>query len=629
MSNPESTVLEPLPTNTAAADAAINPIQYPEGGPPPAKAAKKTPPKININTNKDGSLSVKETREMNISSDTVGNQNSPAKSLLDMLSGTTSGLNDKERANVTDAAHWLETASGDAQKANWRMTILRKAPLMWKKKPLDTTSPAADFPICNFSQMIENVKSVCGGGRYTFQVFNSAGTFQHGADFQIPTSSNPPKFPASEDDEEEDEELSEVQKAQQAIELEQKKMELEDQRARADEARKQREIRNMPPPAPAPVDNTQLIMAGFDKMMTAFMTSMERLATSLKPTEAPKDNMPLVIELLKEGRQSSADSAKATAEANAKAEEAKAKAAVETAKLQAESAERIAKYQVDQAKFSAEQAKEMRESERRNSDKITDLLMKQLDNKNNSKDSVKDALDLMDRGRKQAMDMIDRNDERDDGGGFWSKAGDVLLGGIKSISENPEAAGVIAALLQRQAPAQGEQFSQEELQRAAAIVRQNQQRQLPNRVSPQLPNNIQPINPAQFAAPAPVEVMPKLNGHDEFTGGLEEEAQQEIVAPPAQELTGSVPSVVTRVLMVACDEMKVHKAQHTWPDMAAQHWGQFINQLEQAGEDKWFEVIQANCDPRVYGKLTELMWDGDCSDGQRFNTALKQLLTPQ
>lgn len=623
MSNAEPTTLEPLP-QTPTAEALTNPIQYPPE--PPAKAAKKTPPKMVMRTNKDGSLTATETREMTIAPNSE-NKN-VGQSILDILSGNLSGLNEKDRAKATDAAHWLETAAGDAQNANWRITVLRKAPLMWKKKQLDTTSPACEFPICNFAQLIENVKLVCGGGRYTFQVFNAAGTFQHGADFQISTTSNPPKFPESEDDDEGEEELSDVQKAEQAIALEEKRAQLEETRARNEEARKQRELRNMPPPPPAPVDNTQLLLAGMEKMMTMVMTGLERVVTNLKPSEPPKDNMPLIVELLSSARRDSTEASKAQADANARAEEAKAKAAVETARLQAESAERIAKYQVEQAKLANDQAKEMREMERKNSDKITDLLMKQLEAKNTNKDSVKEAFEYIEKGRKQAMELLDR--DGDSGGGFWEKAGDVLLGGIRTLAENPEAAGAIAALLQRPAPAQGERFSDEELKRAQAIIRQNQQRQLPNHAVPQLSHAPAPINPAQFTQPAPVEPVVRLNGHDEFTGGLDEsEMDPEIQTPPAQEMTGDIKSVVTRVLMVACDEMKAHKAQHAWPDMALQYWGQFISQLEQAGEDRWFELIQANCDPRVYARLGELMYEGDCSDGQRFTAALKQMLTPQ
>ena len=278
-------------------------------------------------------------------------------------------------------------------------------------------------------------------------------------------------------------------------------------------------------------------------------------------------------------------------------------------------------------------------------------------------ESLKQALDMQERGRKDAMDMFrlleEARGDKDDGEfinpdyGFLGNMGNLILHGLKSlVSAGARGGGVkamelLSGILQK--PAGTTQFSEQDLQTAAARIAQTRL-QAANQpvaalpapapaqalVTPAAPPlapavkpkvklfdrvyEVLPVAPATpvaqqtpvAAQPRPVAEAPVQQGtlvETEETAVIIQQPQQP--QQPQGEESEAGDNYINEAMEMAIADIKAGRREHDWVEFALGKWNRdFLQALSQSPDDEArIKLLQQATEPELFNALLALLLD--------------------
>jgi hypothetical protein len=593
---------------------------------------------------------------------------------------------------------YLSSLSQDPEGAGFQVEIIRTGPAKYGNQQLPFGA-IERLPVASYRDIYDRIQELHGGGSYRLRVLNEEGHQVHAMVFSIDVTQVAPipRTPnggygvaaqpgimgagnfatvgGAQDDinalrAEEARARSEeaVIVARNRVEQTQRNIERNRRREEEEEQRRMQGPQN----AEAAVKMNDLkheTERRFDLMNASFKELLLMLNTQKPADNGMATMMPLLIEMMK----SSAQQTTAIVTAMLSGGGDKSKDMMQFLQLQNQASDKMMTVLMNNATAAASKSERLLEG----------VLLKRLDQ---PEESLKQALDMQERGKKDAMEMFrmleDARGDRDEGefinpdSGFLGNMGNLILHGLKSLVSGAARGGstkaieLLSGILQK--PAGTTQFSEQDLQVAADRIAQariaGQARPaLPALPAPQAPGQI-PI--PQAPTPAPV-VRPKVKLFDRVydiidetpvapvapavqettltpiplpetaavveapvqQGVMVETIEQQTVvqvpaAPPEQaEMQGD--DYVNEGIAMAVADIKAGRREHDWVEFALGKWTRdYLNSLAQAPNDEArIQILQQASDPGLFQELISLLLDANKPHNYRdFMENLKALL---
>jgi hypothetical protein len=525
-----------------------------------------------------------------------------------------------------------------------------------------------------YPELYERIRQIHGGGEYRVRVMDDRGSCVNQLPFRIDTIVDPPKVkiggsfvvpgsgnphgahayrpvPLTQAAAEEDEVLKlrgEERKvaAEMSVKVKKREMETTERRWRAEE---EAELERKEKMQLAPVQQMQNQVQTLERTMLAMQQASQQQQAQMMQSfqqmlmasaQKPQDNsmINLIIESGKQQTQMMITLLTAMMSNGG----AKQHEHAEAAKIQAEANKQI----MDMAVRSAQGGNS------RYDKLIESIVASQV---NRPRESIKDALDLMDRGRQQALEMVEmrKNDEDDleydPKVGVMGNVGKLifgLLGGLMKGSGGMQGIASVMAALGKQDASQVKTselknlailLEQQMIQQRAALpappqpgagrpafgpptapvqmpMQQNQPQQPWNRVDVVAPQTQQVVRPVQIRL------------HPAIEGIYEEEAVQIQVQVPAPQVPVPVMPIViddegeenlpqgeeerlryfvTEAMRMALEDVKAGVRAHEWSGYALDKWNKsFLDSLVQCPDAAArIDLIHARTDPAVFQQL--------------------------
>ena len=388
-----------------------------------------------------------------------------------------------------------------------------------------------------------------------------------------------------------------------------------------------------------------------DSRFQAMNSSFDKLLLLLSQ-QKPADNgmaamMPMMVELIKSSSQTTAAIMTAIISGGGN----KSTEMANILKMQSDSQEKLFTVMLNNSTQSSAKSEKL----------IEQVFLHRL---NQPEDSLKQALDMQDRGRKDTMEMWrlieeargDREggDVIDPEGGFFGNMGNLILHGLKSLVSGAARGGgkqameLLSGILQK--PAGTTQFTEQELQQAAQQIEQTRRQQRPALAALPAPMQQQPQTINIPAAPPPGQVIkskPKLFDRVYEIVGEQQAAPAVIIpSPPSAQAPMPAPAIpvvevqmqqqqgvmveteevkqaqgavvetsgddyINEAISMAVADLKVGRREHDWVEFALGKWTRdFLQQIAQARDDaERIKLLQASADPGLFQELVELLMD--------------------
>ena len=231
--------------------------------------------------------------------------------------------------------------------------------------------------------------------------------------------------------------------------------------------------------------------------------------------------------------------------------------------------------------------------------------------------------------------------------GFFGNMGNLILHGLKNLVSGAARGGgkqameLLSGILQK--PAGTTQFSEQDLQTAAAKIEATrrpalaalpppQQQNMPAapapgpvvRPKPKLfdkvyeivdsqPTVITPPPPVAMPVPTPAPApIPVVEVQVQSQGTMIETV--DAVRPPQSavvETTGD--EFVNEAIALAVSDLRAGRREHEWVDFALGKWGRdYLTQIAQAADDAGrIQLLQSQADPELFRELIELLMDAN------------------
>jgi hypothetical protein len=605
----------------------------------------------------------------------------PASQVLALAGAQQPQQTQRAGSQFLNQRRWLDNVSNEPQCAGWRIKVRRQGPSVYQGTPLPL-SVVAEIAIMSYTNLEQHVREIAGGGVYRVDVLDDNGESKRVLNITVDTATCPPRTVSLPTEAPMPMSMSGSQMFSHAnprasaspsniAQLQQQQMEVEElrvkeQKLRAEESvldretavrKKQRVLDREEREANKQTDDA------FQAPLKALESRLEQVLTK------PKDDgglMLLIVDSMKSAQttqmqfmqmmQKQQQDAAAQAQVNAQAQQqmmmqlmttmmtamggaqaSKTSEQIELAKMQAEAQSRM----LDMM---------MKANGNTKMDKLFEtLIANQL---SSSKNSVKDTLEMLELGRRQAMEAMELRREEDDEADFKydAKAGVLgnlgklifgMLGGVMRGAGGPMGIAQILAALGKNAP---EQVSQSDLRTLAAQLEQTPAaQQLAIQVPQQLPLRT-PTNPNPQAAPAaaagqysqqqaqpqpqraqqvypqqipvfyeeePLRVAAPAVAPVQVVPDMQTAAPQPVEAAVGGVLEQRVFDVVTETVEQAIEDMVAEVRAHEWPEFALSKWPKRLLD-EMCAKQQIFErleLLEKNCDRDVWGRFYGLVSD--------------------
>ena len=586
----------------------------------------------------------------------------------------TPGVHRRNLSNI----QFLNDLVNDPDKVGFRLEIRRRGPAIWEGSEL----PAGVVDRCDpmaYQDVLQRTRELNGGGDYSIMVLNEEGRSVNQFPFRIDVITDPPKMPRQSISaaqqrspmsligginrtpgstvavgEEDAVVLIRAEErrvaAEMALKAKKREAELSERRQRLEDEM-ENERRDKIAQQPIQAANAQMsamerqliaMQQNFSQMMQQQQQQTQQLILSM--TQKPVDNSQtqIMIESMK-NNQAMMLAMMNMAQQNAQTKSTEQLAAVN---MQALHQKEIMELAVKSASGGNSRY-----------DKLIESMLNQQMNK--PQDTVKQALDLIETGRRQTMEMLDMrneygsNDEDmdyDPEAGVLGNLGKVAFTLLKQMLKGGGGAAGLAQVLSLLGKSSPEQVSTKDLSQLARTMemQQKHQPQLQQRPQVQAPPPlgipafgppsarpvVQPQAPTPVAPPQPRRIMLRSNP-DAVEAYVEEALEEETpaapvaaaavpvipgttpVAPPSIPVDAQVfvntrlSSVVTEAMRQAIEDLNEGTREHDWPDFAIAKWPKnFLDAFAQATDDaQRVELIRNVCDPTVfaavYGKFID------------------------
>lgn len=627
------------------------------------------------------------------------NISGPAGAVVDRMdtlrSGPRSAGIPNRRASFNSqsgAAELLSQIIADGSCAGWLLDIRRTGPAVFNGEALAYGTVDRVQPLL-YQELLERIISLNGGGDYRVLVVDDQGAQKNVFNVKIDTLSNPPinrstgnrvatgvvqqptlyGMPAlaarqagvigEEDDvikirNEERTVTAQIQRDERIREKQRRDRQWEKEQ-REDEERRERKDR-APVEAAAVAAKEQA--SQFERSMMMMQQSQDKLLSTLLPIlVTPKqDNMQPMMLLMVESMKQQTQMMLGMMQQSQQQAAAKTEAMSEMTRIQIEAN----KTMMDTA---------LKASQGGNSryDKLIESMVVQ--NINAPKNSIKDALDLMERGRQQTLEMMEmRGDKEEDDSydpeaGFLGNLGRGIFSMLKSVlkGNNGQMLMGLLSMLRKQNP---NQVTTQDLQSLAHMMEQGQVPLLPMHPAagaipmqqpltaiPQIPapGGTRQGVPMQQAVSVIQRPSPNVIQMPRGVEAVYEEEPRPVVAPtpqppaiPPYQAPAATPAaqpmspienmtaddrlrdVVSEAMEIAIDDMRNGVREHDWVNFAIGKWTRsFLDELSTTPlPEKRIELIQQKCDQEIFATLYQMLTDMSIPHNYQYFTQNMEVL---
>ena len=560
---------------------------------------------------------------------------------------------------------YLAALSGMPDSVGFCIEIFRKGPPIYKGMRLPFGVVERMDTVAPYPDIYERVKALHGGGSYELRVLNGDGARVHQMTFNIDTMTNPPILPTNGTESGmsvlgggnplaavggEADDILRARHEEQRWRAEESRMTAQaraENTARQIEKARRQENESEERRIHGPVQETQRIIDNLrgemkdqkhdaDRRMDALVSAMEKMMLALATKQQGGGDQMWLAEMMKVASQTNAQILTAIISSMG----SKGGEVAEAMKLQAETNRQMVQMAIQSASGSGPKYEKL----------VEQLVMHKIEHPDNA---VRQAIDLLNDGRKQAMDMFkvleDVRADREPAepvinpeNGFFGNLGNLLLRGVEGMVSGAAKGGgskvmdMLAAQMMK--PAAGQVVSAPGALSVAGprpLLPGPQGVPLPQAVTrlPRFERTYEvedepiavAIAPAQ-AMPMPMPMPMPVTPEPPFAvpqNAPPVEAAPETSAPnvpsssaPVEEIVDDdeaarTREVVNEAMQMAITDIKAGRRAHDWVDFALDKWDRvLLNSLIQAKDDTdRIALLQQYADPKLFEELVKLLMD--------------------